>query len=204
MTLEARPAPSSTNQTDDERSLQNSRCARNSRAFRLPPDERGGACERWRSDRHHGEDLPGSHRGLDEPSPARHRSFRRCGSRSRLRRASERHRSEAALKLPHGPEWCRGQGDVVRPGLIAIGLCLTLIHLVSIPVMNTSVNPARPTCGALFAEGPALGQLWPFWLAPQEWAAIGALIWRGALEKEQAAPSGFALRVAGSHDLRPR
>jgi aquaporin Z len=55
---------------------------------------------------------------------------------------------------------------------IAIGLSLTLIHLVSIPVSNTSVNPARSTGPALFAGGDALGQLWLFWLAPLIGAAI--------------------------------
>jgi aquaporin Z len=49
---------------------------------------------------------------------------------------------------------------------IAIGLALTLIHLVSIPITNTSVNPARSTATALFADTGALGQLWLFWLAP--------------------------------------
>jgi aquaporin Z len=61
---------------------------------------------------------------------------------------------------------------------IAIGLCLTLIHLISIPVTNTSVNPARSTGVALFADAPALGQLWLFWVAPLIGAAIGALIWQ--------------------------
>jgi aquaporin Z len=60
---------------------------------------------------------------------------------------------------------------------IAIGLALTLIHLVSIPVTNTSVNPARSTAVALFAEGPALAQLWLFWVAPLLGGALGALIW---------------------------
>jgi aquaporin Z len=49
---------------------------------------------------------------------------------------------------------------------LAIGLCLTLIHLVSIPVTNTSVNPARSTGPALFVGGWALAQLWMFWVAP--------------------------------------
>ncbi|RAD12743.1 aquaporin, partial [Burkholderia multivorans] len=49
---------------------------------------------------------------------------------------------------------------------IAIGLCLTLIHLISIPVTNTSVNPARSTGPALFVGGDAIGQLWLFWIAP--------------------------------------
>jgi aquaporin Z len=55
---------------------------------------------------------------------------------------------------------------------IAIGLCLTLIHLISIPVTNTSVNPARSTGPALFVGGAAVGQLWLFWIAP----IIGAII----------------------------
>jgi aquaporin Z len=67
---------------------------------------------------------------------------------------------------------------------IAIGLALTLIHLVSIPVTNTSVNPARSTAVALFAETAAVGQLWLFWLAPLAGAAIGALIWRLALSSD--------------------
>ncbi|WP_170770562.1 aquaporin Z [Ruegeria lacuscaerulensis] len=61
---------------------------------------------------------------------------------------------------------------------IAIGLGLTLIHLISIPVTNTSVNPARSTGVALFADGPAMAQLWLFWVAPLIGAAIGALIWK--------------------------
>jgi aquaporin Z len=60
---------------------------------------------------------------------------------------------------------------------IAIGLALTLIHLISIPVTNTSVNPARSTGVALFADGPALSQLWLFWVAPLVGAALGALLW---------------------------
>jgi aquaporin Z len=61
---------------------------------------------------------------------------------------------------------------------IAIGLCLTLIHLISIPVTNTSVNPARSTGVALFAGGWAVGQLWLFWVAPIVGALIGAVIYR--------------------------
>lgn len=61
---------------------------------------------------------------------------------------------------------------------IAIGLGLTLIHLISIPVTNTSVNPARSTGVALFAQGPALGQLWLFWVAPLLGGALGAVIWK--------------------------
>ncbi|MBV8357316.1 MAG: aquaporin Z, partial [Deltaproteobacteria bacterium] len=61
---------------------------------------------------------------------------------------------------------------------IPIGLVLTLIHLISIPVTNTSVNPARSTGPALFVCGWALAQLWLFWLAPIVGGAIGALIYR--------------------------
>ncbi|HSV58910.1 MAG TPA: aquaporin Z [Variovorax sp.] len=62
---------------------------------------------------------------------------------------------------------------------LAIGLCLTLIHLVSIPVTNTSVNPARSTGPALFANDPAaLDQLWLFWVAPIAGAILGAMIHR--------------------------
>jgi aquaporin Z len=69
---------------------------------------------------------------------------------------------------------------------IAIGLALTLIHLVSIPVTNTSVNPARSLGVALFAEGPALQQLWLFWVAPLIGAALGALVARAVLPDEAA------------------
>ncbi|RKG36756.1 aquaporin Z [Acinetobacter rongchengensis] len=61
---------------------------------------------------------------------------------------------------------------------IAIGLALTLIHLISIPVTNTSVNPARSTAVALFAETAALSQLWLFWVAPIVGAIIGAVIYK--------------------------
>ncbi|HEY2890344.1 MAG TPA: aquaporin Z [Dongiaceae bacterium] len=61
---------------------------------------------------------------------------------------------------------------------IAIGLGLTLIHLISIPVTNTSVNPARSTGPAIFAGGWALGQLWLFWVAPIVGAAIAGVAYR--------------------------
>ena len=61
---------------------------------------------------------------------------------------------------------------------IAIGLGLTLIHLVGIPVTNLSVNPARSTGPAVFVGGWALQQLWLFWVAPIVGAAIGALVWK--------------------------
>lgn len=61
---------------------------------------------------------------------------------------------------------------------IAIGLCLTLIHLISIPVTNTSVNPARSTAVAIFVGDWALAQLWMFWLAPIVGAVLGATVYR--------------------------
>ena len=69
---------------------------------------------------------------------------------------------------------------------IAIGLALTLIHLISIPVTNTSVNPARSTGAALFAETAALPQLWLFWVAPLIGGAIGALIWKHLLMPDES------------------
>jgi aquaporin Z len=66
---------------------------------------------------------------------------------------------------------------------LAIGLALTLIHLVSIPVTNTSVNPARSTGVALFADGWALQQLWAFWVAPIAGGVIGALAYRFVAEE---------------------
>ena len=64
---------------------------------------------------------------------------------------------------------------------VAIGLALTLIHLISIPVTNTSVNPARSTSQAVFAGGDYLPQLWLFWVAPILGGVIGALVYRGVL-----------------------
>ncbi|MBP7148979.1 MAG: aquaporin Z [Acidobacteria bacterium] len=74
---------------------------------------------------------------------------------------------------------------------IAIGLCLTLIHLISIPVTNTSVNPARSTGPALFAGGWAISQLWLFWIAPIVGAVIGGLIytWIGRYEEVPVPPA---------------
>jgi aquaporin Z len=67
---------------------------------------------------------------------------------------------------------------------IPIGLALTLIHLVSIPITNTSVNPARSTGPALFAGGPYIAQLWLFWLAPIIGAVIAGLLTRWMYEYE--------------------
>ena len=67
---------------------------------------------------------------------------------------------------------------------IPIGLALTLIHLVSIPVTNTSVNPARSTGPALFAGGEYIGQLWLFWVAPIIGAVIAGLLTRWMYEQE--------------------
>jgi aquaporin Z len=61
---------------------------------------------------------------------------------------------------------------------IAVGLCLTLIHLISIPVTNTSVNPARSTGVAVFVGGWAIAQLWLFWVAPIVGAVLGASVFR--------------------------
>ena len=72
---------------------------------------------------------------------------------------------------------------------IAIGLRLTLIHLISIPVTNTSVNPARSTGVALIAGGWALGQLWLFWVAPILGAAAGAMAWKVVNTPDSAAAS---------------
>ncbi|MDQ0135863.1 aquaporin Z [Neorhizobium galegae] len=70
---------------------------------------------------------------------------------------------------------------------IAIGLALTLIHLISIPVTNTSVNPARSTGVALIVGDWALGQLWLFWVAPIVGAVLGALAWKLVDDSEERA-----------------
>ncbi|MBV7420707.1 aquaporin Z [Comamonas sp. CMM03] len=64
---------------------------------------------------------------------------------------------------------------------LAIGLCLTLIHLISIPVTNTSVNPARSTGVAVFGPDIAVSQLWLFWVAPIGGAIVGAVIYKALL-----------------------
>ena len=67
---------------------------------------------------------------------------------------------------------------------VAIGLALTLIHLISIPVTNTSVNPARSTAVAVFVGGWALQQLWLFWVAPIVGGILGALVHKSLLNNE--------------------
>ncbi len=72
---------------------------------------------------------------------------------------------------------------------IAIGLCLTLIHLITIPVSNTSVNPARSTGVGVFAGAWAVQQLWVFWLAPIVGGIIGAVVYRGLAEQPKQKPA---------------
>lgn len=79
---------------------------------------------------------------------------------------------------------------------IAIGLGLTLIHLVGIPVTNLSVNPARSTGPALFAGGWALGQLWLFWLAPIAGGILGGVAYRWLSEEPSADITGIRPRRA--------
>ena len=81
------------------------------------------------------------------------------------------------------PKECRPSGPTHSKapkgfGGLAIGLCLTLIHLISIPVTNTSVNPARSTSQALFVGDWALSQLWLFWLAPIIGAILAGVIYK--------------------------
>jgi aquaporin Z len=72
---------------------------------------------------------------------------------------------------------------------LAIGLALTLVHLISIPVTNTSVNPARSTGPALFAGAWALQQLWLFWLAPLVGGLLAGVLYRSVLEREAKEPA---------------
>jgi aquaporin Z len=77
-----------------------------------------------------------------------------------------------------------GKGVPAGFAPIAIGLALTLIHLISIPVTNTSVNPARSTAVAIFVGGWALQQLWLFWVAPIVGGILGALVHKSLLNNE--------------------
>ena len=87
------------------------------------------------------------------------------------------------------------KGAAVGFAGIPIGLALTLIHLISIPVTNTSVNPARSTGPALFAGGQFVGQLWLFWLAPPIGAVIGGLVARWMYESGDNAEASRAART---------
>lgn len=71
---------------------------------------------------------------------------------------------------------------------IAIGLALALVHLISIPVTNTSVNPARSTAPALFVGGWAVAQLWLFWLAPLLGGALAGVLYRTVLQRDLSEP----------------
>jgi aquaporin Z len=80
---------------------------------------------------------------------------------------------------------------------IAIGLGLTLIHLIGIPVTNTSVNPARSTGPAIFVGGWALRQLWLFWLAPIVGAAIAGVVYPAVMGEQEPAPALARAATAG-------
>jgi aquaporin Z len=79
---------------------------------------------------------------------------------------------------------------------IAIGFALTLIHLISIPITNTSVNPARSLGPALFVGGWALTQLWMFWVAPLVGGALGGILYRWISEEPSAQVTGVAPAAA--------
>jgi aquaporin Z len=93
-----------------------------------------------------------------------------------------------------------GSTDIRAPkgfAPIAIGLCLTLIHLVSIPVTNTSVNPARSTGPAIFAGGWAVQQLWMFWVAPLIGGALGGGIYSALFSTPPEPSVRSAMTAAG-------
>jgi aquaporin Z len=81
---------------------------------------------------------------------------------------------------------------------LAIGLALALVHLISIPVTNTSVNPARSTGPALFVGGWAVMQLWMFWIAPLLGGALAGVLYRTVLQRDLAEPA-----VAGQPNPNP-
>jgi aquaporin Z len=91
---------------------------------------------------------------------------------------------------------CTSKGAAVGFAGIPIGLALTLIHLVSIPITNTSVNPARSTGPALFAGGAYIGQLWLFWLAPLIGAAVAGLVARWLYEPVEITESIVVVETA--------
>jgi aquaporin Z len=85
---------------------------------------------------------------------------------------------------------------------LAIGLALTLVHLISIPVTNTSVNPARSTGPALFVGGWALAQLWLFWLAPLLGGVLAGALYRSVLERDVTEPAVEGQPDAGLRPVR--
>jgi len=103
------------------------------------------------------------------------------------------HRAFAAnleQRRPGRPQQLLRSVFAVRQNLTAIGLALVVIHLVSIPVTNTSVNPARSTGPALFVGGWALGQLWLFWIAPLLGGALGGVSYRWLSEEPTGTVEG--------------
>lgn len=85
---------------------------------------------------------------------------------------------------------------------LAIGLALTLVHLISIPVTNTSVNPARSTGQALFVGGWAVAQLWLFWVAPLIGGSLAGILYKATFQREVPAPAvtgGLEPGVVGAH-----
>jgi aquaporin Z len=86
---------------------------------------------------------------------------------------------------------------------IAIGLALTLIHLISIPVTNTSVNPARSTGPALFVGDWAIEQLWMFWVAPIIGAVLGGLLYRYVLDEERPVRGDLPVAAAPVQSTEP-
>ena len=104
------------------------------------------------------------------------------------------HRPDAVL--PSLGDQFRKAPGFLRFAPIAIGLALTLVHLISIPVTNTSVNPARSTGPALFVGGWALGQLWLFWVAPLIGGALGGIVYRW-LSPQPDAPVVGGVRSPG-------
>jgi aquaporin Z len=85
---------------------------------------------------------------------------------------------------------------------LAIGLCLTLIHLISIPVTNTSVNPARSSSQAFFVGGWALDQLWLFWIAPIVGAILAGVLYPALTRQKYASAEESAVKENG-RDRRP-
>jgi aquaporin Z len=85
-----------------------------------------------------------------------------------------------------------GRGAPAGSAPLAIGLTLTLVHLISIPITNTSVNPARSTGPALFVGGWALEQLWLFWLAPIVGAALAGVVHSYVIEERPVTVEGYS------------